>query len=153
MKLILKIAAGIVLGAITIFAIRLAIVGVAVDQMNTTVQKSLQNIQQRAQQQQANAQQARLRAQQAKDRQEVTHELKRIEMLEKINEKRRAEATEKAKQDAAFKAWLQMPEWCENPSEMDVLIRCADIKMRERTRFEQLTAKGNSAAQSSTTSN
>lgn len=149
MKLVLKIAAGIVLGAVGVFVLRLIVVGVAVDHLNTTAQQSIQHMQQsqaqamaRLRQQQADAKQAKLRTQEAQDRQAVMAELRRLELQERIDEKRRADAVAKAKKDAAFRAWLKLPGWCDNPDGMHVLARCADIKRQERTRFEQLLAQG-----------
>ena len=55
MKLVLKIAGGIILGALAVWAIRLVVVGMMINQVNDTMQESFKNIENSARQQQARA--------------------------------------------------------------------------------------------------
>ena len=86
MKKVFQIAAGIVIAVVTIWAIRLVVLGVMFNQMNDTMQESFKNIENNARQHQAQIQQKQLQAQQEKDRQAVQAELRRLELQKQQRE-------------------------------------------------------------------
>jgi len=127
MKMVFQVAAGIVLGALLLWGVRYAIVTYEAKQVVEHMKAYQQQQSQR--QQEAQRQLAERRAQQ--------------EAMQKEQERQRLAALqEQARKRAAFNKWWQEPGWCQNPTDMKVLVRCADIKSAKRAEFDLLWEEG-----------
>jgi len=56
--------------------------------------------------------------------------------------KLRAATEERARKGAAFSKWYQAPSECDNPVDMQALVKCADMKSAKRAEFDKLWAAG-----------
>ena len=142
LKLVLQIAAGIVMAAAVVFVFRILFVvagvkavGHAAQQMQATVQ------------QQAADMQARVQAQQA-ERLRQAEEAKRVQ-LEANSARMRAEANaarieqEAARQKAAaWAAFYRPAKKCDNPADWDTQVECGNAHIRAQREFEARWANG-----------
>ena len=142
MKMVLKIAAGIVLGVVAVWVIRLVVLGVMLNQVNDTMQESFKNIQNNAMRQQEQFRQKQLQQQQERERQKVMVELRRLEMQEQAQKAQREAFMLEARKRAAFDRWWQSPEWCNGATNMKMIVQCGDLKSSKRAEFDRLLALG-----------
>jgi len=133
MKLVLQIAAGIVLAGLIIWGGSLAVTVFVAKQAAQQMQETARNIQQ----QQLRAQQERQRqADLQKLAQEREAAAQRLEQ-QRLQKQQQAALAERAKMVAAFEKSWQAPGWCENTSDPNVFIRCKVLRNSELAEFSK----------------
>lgn len=73
---------------------------------------------------------------------EKTPEELRLELREKIAQKRREADALEARKRKAFRKWWQPPRWCSEASTMKMLVQCGELRRAKREEFDKLLAAG-----------
>jgi len=73
---------------------------------------------------------------------EKTPEELRLELREKIVQKRREADALEARKRKAFSRWWHPPRWCNEASTMKMLVQCGELRRVKREEFDKLLAAG-----------
>lgn len=137
MGMIIKIALGLILGYVVIFAANIALTKYAFDQVTESTNKMLQQQQVKIKQQQQQ-QKVKIRQQQQKRLYEKRHkeELARLETQKKQQERQLA-----ITKDRAWFKWYKEPKGCNSWESDDHMIECTNHKIRAKKQFNIMWAQ------------